>query len=88
MGDAMAKRKICDSTGKIIYTRHQDAQKVLGAIYRRYRNDELAKVPRSAYQCEHCRRWHITSYDPLHTRNIQRSKRHKQRRQQPKVTKP
>lgn len=78
----MAKRKICEPTGKIIYTRHQDAHKVIGHIRNRAERADLVHLPRSAYQCEHCRRWHITSYDPLHTRNIQRAKRRKQRQQQ------
>lgn len=77
----MARGKICEQTGKVMYTRHQDAAKVIGRIHDVHRRAAVAHVPRSTYQCEHCRRWHITSYEPAHTRAIQRSKRRKQQRE-------
>lgn len=69
------KPRICAATGKHTYTRHQEAEKVAGSIPKA--KIELAHVPQSAYRCEHCRRWHLTSYSPERTRRIQKAKKRK-----------
>lgn len=67
--------RICPPTGKRIYTRHQEAAKEVGRFPKA--RIALAHAPQSAYRCEHCRRWHLTSYTPEHNRNLQKAKKRK-----------
>ena len=57
-------KKICEQTGKVIYT----SQKVAGAVLNqmkkrpkgrayRFRNGDR---PKRSYRCEHCQGWHLT----------------------------
>lgn len=78
----MAAVRICEPTGKRIFTRHQSAQKEAGRL-RKYADPALAQMPQTAYQCRHCRRWHLTSYDADLTRQITRAQRAVKRRREP-----
>lgn len=53
--------RICTAAGKVAFTRHQDAEKLL-ARYRKLA--PVAGVPRAAYRCPACRRWYVTGQTP------------------------
>lgn len=69
-------KRACQATGKVAFVRHQDAAKVIGDLRVRHRLP-AADGPLSLYQCEHCRRWHVTGMTAEQTRDIQRAKRRK-----------
>lgn len=60
-------RKRCEKTGSVIFVRHQDAAKVIGAWFIKGRSD-TAQVPQSIYHCAHCGRWHVSGYTPEDTK--------------------
>lgn len=76
-------RQRCETTGKVMFKRYQDAASAVGRVPKHKRNH--VTVPRSYYRCQHCNRWHITSYTPEQTARITRSL-HRQKLKE--VTKP
>lgn len=66
-------RRICQQTGKVSFVRHQDAAKQVGSVFTR--KTGLADTAQSFYQCEFCKRWHVTSLPPQETTALQRQKR-------------
>ena len=69
--------RICQPTGKRKYKRHQQAAAVMANAQKK--SPEGARVPRSFYQCAHCGRWHLTSYDAEETRQLQQARRRQER---------
>ena len=65
--------RICAATGKQTFVRHQDAAKELGSIPKA--KQELAHVPQASYRCQHCRRWHLTSYTPGDVKQINQTRK-------------
>lgn len=60
----MTRRGLCRETGKLGFPTHRDAQAELRncAFQRRYLG-RVYRQERSAYLCEHCDRWHLTSQE-------------------------
>lgn len=50
---------ICIRTGKRIYKRHQEADRIVGLA--RKQGKGLACVPVSSYRCAACKKWHVSS---------------------------
>lgn len=65
-------RKRCEVTNKVIYKHRQQAAAALATFLR---DPNACDQPKSFYQCEHCSRWHLTSYTPAETRDFNRNKR-------------
>ncbi len=76
-------RERCEITGKVIFKHYQDAASAIGRVPKHKRAH--VTVPRSYYRCEHCNRWHITSYSAERTARITAANR---RRKLNEVTKP
>jgi len=77
MADGGGQHPICAVTGKRIYKRHQAAAKAVGKMQKTARG--AAASPNSIYQCDHCGRWHLTSYSPQLTRAIQHDRRERKK---------
>lgn len=80
-------RDVCERTGKHKFKRHQDAASALGRMRRYAKDVGAAACPKSFYQCQHCKRWHLTSYSPELTRAIQQHRRDRNPKAKPKVKK-
>lgn len=76
-------RNRCEITGKLMFKHYQDAASAVGRVPKDKRDQ--ATVPRSYYRCEHCLRWHVTSYSPAQTARITHAAR---RRKTKEATKP
>jgi len=66
--------RTCEKTGKVKYTRHQDAEKVVG-FFQKQAGQGSVQAPQSVYRCCHCRRWHVTTLDAEVTRHINHVRR-------------
>lgn len=54
---------ICPATGKRIYKRYQEADRIVGRAQKGGKG--LVCMPISAYRCASCRRWHVSSMTQL-----------------------